>query len=205
MEFERTVLFFCDLRLTILVKIRLCIRCTIALQSDITLFVMRFMQMRELLAELVMVESEIAKLESQISQLQAGLKLEQEITKESESKSKTWNQGNLISNSISNYNRLSTSTITNPSSVQRSSSNIHERMAFETKALHFISKAIKGDYNLNDFGLNEKTGFSKNSVEQKETSFQEDLKFHERLIRKNAAAKPPSPMRDPRHPSPKVC
>lgn len=157
---------------------------------------MRFMQMRELLAELVMVESEIAKLESQISQLQAGLKHEQEIAKES--KSKTWNQGSLISNS-SNYNHLSTSTVINPSSVQRSSSNIHERMAFETKALHFISKAIKGDYNLNDFGLNEKTEFSKNSVEQ------EEVKFHERLIRKNAAAKPPSPMRDPRHPSPKVC
>ncbi|KAL5056105.1 hypothetical protein RYX36_036787 [Vicia faba] len=140
-------------------------------------------KMRELLAELVMVESEIAKLESQISQLEAGLKHEQEIAKES--KSKTWNQGSLISNS--NYNH--------PSSVQRSSSNIHERMAFETKALHFISKAIKGDYNLNDFGLNEKTGFSK---------FQEDVKFHERLTRKNAAAKPPSPMRDPRHPSPKL-
>ncbi|CAK8576201.1 unnamed protein product [Lathyrus sativus] len=157
-------------------------------------------KMRELLAELVMVESEIAKLESQISQLQAGLKLEQEITKES--KSKTSNQGSLISNS--NYNHLSASTIINPSSVQRSSSNIHEKMAFETKALHFISKAIKGDYNLNDFGLNEKRVFSKNSVEQKETSFQEELKFHERLIKKNAAAKPPSPMRDPRHPSPKL-
>lgn len=161
-----------------------------------------FDQMRELLTELVMVEGEIARLESQISQLQAGLKREQEVTKES--KSKTWNQGNLMSNS--NYNYLSNSTITNPSnSVQRSSSSVHERMAFETKALHFISKAIKGDYNLNDFSLNEKTGFSKNSVEQKENSFQEDVKFHERISRKNGALKPPSPMRDPRHPSPKVC
>ncbi|XP_012572788.2 uncharacterized protein [Cicer arietinum] len=158
-------------------------------------------KMRELLTELVMVEGEIARLESQISQLQAGLKREQEVTKES--KSKTWNQGNLMSNS--NYNYLSNSTITNPSnSVQRSSSSVHERMAFETKALHFISKAIKGDYNLNDFSLNEKTGFSKNSVEQKENSFQEDVKFHERISRKNGALKPPSPMRDPRHPSPKL-
>jgi len=161
---------------------------------------MQFVQMRELLAELVMVENEIAKLESQISTLQTGLKHEQEVTKES--KSKIWNQGNLMSNS---NNHLPTSTITNPSSVQRSSSNVHERMAFETKALHFISKAIKGDYNLNDFSLNEKTGFSKNSVEHKENSFQEDVKFHERVTRKNGAVKPPSPMRDPRHPSPKVC
>ncbi|KEH30016.1 electron transporter, putative [Medicago truncatula] len=156
-------------------------------------------KMRELLAELVMVENEIAKLESQISTLQTGLKHEQEIT--NESKSKIQNQGNFMSNS---NNRLSTSTITNPSSIQRSSSNVHERMAFETKALHFISKAIKGDYNLNDFSLNEKTGFSKNSVEQKENSFQEDVKFHERITRKNGAVKPPSPMRDPRHPSPKL-
>jgi hypothetical protein len=156
--------------------------------------------MRELLGELAMVEGEIARLESQISTLQAGLKHEQEITKDS--KSKTWNQGNLINNS--NYSHITPSTITNPSLVQRSSSNIHERMAFETKALHFISKAIKGDYNLNDFSLNEKTGIPKNSVEQKENNFQEDVKIHERVTRKNGAVKPPSPMRDPRHPSPKV-
>ncbi|WJX50195.1 hypothetical protein P8452_36532 [Trifolium repens] len=157
-------------------------------------------KMRELLGELAMVEGEIARLESQISTLQAGLKHEQEITKDS--KSKTWNQGNLINNS--NYNHITPSTITNPSLVQRSSSNVHERMAFETKALHFISKAIKGDYNLNDFSLNEKTGIAKNSVEQKENNFQDDVKLHERVTRKNGAVKPPSPMRDPRHPSPKL-
>ncbi|KAG4379019.1 hypothetical protein GLYMA_17G156651v4 [Glycine max] len=52
-----------------------------------------FWQMRELLGELVMVEGEIARLKSQISQLQDGLKREQEVTMES--KPKTWNQGNL--------------------------------------------------------------------------------------------------------------
>lgn len=152
--------------------------------------------MRELIAELVMVESEIERLESQISTLQAGLKNEQEVNKEY-SKPKTWNQGNLMNNS--NYNHISTSTITTPSSVHRS---VHERIAFETKALHFISKAIKGDYNLNDFSLNDKTGFLKNP--HKENNFQEDVKFQERFSRKNGAVKPPSPMRDPRHPSPKV-
>lgn len=153
------------------------------------------MQIRELLGELVMVESEIARLESQISQLQAGLKHEQEVTKES--KSKTWNQGNLSNSN----NHLSASPLPNPSPIRRS---VQERMAFETKALHFISKAIKGDYNLNDFSLNEKAGFLKTSVEQKENKFQEDVKFQERIPRKNGIVKPPSPMRDPRHPSPKV-
>ncbi|KAG4974418.1 hypothetical protein JHK87_031239 [Glycine soja] len=151
-------------------------------------------KMRELLGELVMVEGEIARLESQISELQADLKHEQEITKES--KPKTWNQGNLSNSN----NHLSTSPVPNPSPIRR---NVQERMAFETKALHFISKAIKGDYNLNDFSYNDKTGFVKTSVEPKESKFQEDVKFHEKLPRKNGMVKPPSPMRDPRHPSPK--
>lgn len=151
--------------------------------------------MKELLAELVMVEGEIGRLECQISQLEAGLEHEQKVTKES--KSKTWNQGNLSNSN----NHLSTATIPNPSPIHRS---VHEKLAFETKTLHFISKAIKGDYNLNDFSLNEKTGFLKNSVQQKEDNFQH-VKFQERLPRKNGIVKPLSPMRDPRHPSPKVC
>ncbi|KAK7262279.1 hypothetical protein RJT34_29845 [Clitoria ternatea] len=153
-------------------------------------------KMRELLTELVMVEGEIARLESQISQLQAGLKHEQGVTKEL-SKPKTWNnQGNL---SHSN-NHIPTPTIPNPSSSPSPMrTSVPERMAFETKALHFISKAIKGDYS-----LNEKTGFLKNSLDQKENKFQEDVKLQERLPRKNNLVKPPSPMRDPRHPSPKL-
>ncbi|KAK7404764.1 hypothetical protein VNO78_05721 [Psophocarpus tetragonolobus] len=151
-------------------------------------------KMRELLGELVMVEGEIARLESQISQLQAGLKQEQEITKESNAK--TRNERNLMSNS---NNHL---LVPNSSPIRRS---VQERMAFETKALHFISKAIKGDYNLNDFSLNDKTGSFTTSVEQKENNkFQEDGKFQEKHARKNGIVKPPSPMRDPRHPSPKL-
>ena len=53
--------------------------------------------------------------------------------------------------------------------------------------------------------FNDKTGFVKTSVEPKESKFQEDVKFQERLPRKNGIVKPPSPMRDPHHPSPKVC
>ncbi|XP_061362517.1 uncharacterized protein LOC133306242 [Gastrolobium bilobum] len=152
-------------------------------------------KMKELLAELVTVEDEVARLECQISQLQSGLKHEKEVTKEL--KSKTLEQENLSNSN----NCLLTAPIPNPSPIHRS---VHERVAFEPKSLHFISKAIKGDYNLNDFSLNEKTGFLKNSVEQKENNLQEDVKFQERLPRKNGIMKPPSPMRDPRHPSPKL-
>ncbi|KAK6118102.1 hypothetical protein DH2020_048151 [Rehmannia glutinosa] len=50
----------------------------------------------------------------------------------------------------------------------------NEKVAFETKALHFISKAIKGDYHLSDFSMNEKTMNSKAFSSQKENTFHED-------------------------------
>ncbi|KAK4286431.1 hypothetical protein QN277_002988 [Acacia crassicarpa] len=154
---------------------------------------------KELLTELVVVEGEIARLESQIRELQAGLRLEQEVSKES--KPKSWNQEKLNSSK----GPLSKATIPIPmaSPVHRTRS-VNERMAFETKALHFISKAIKGDYHLNDFTINEKSGFLKSSVEQKENNFREDVKFQDRNSKKGGTLKPnSSPFRDPRHPSPK--
>ncbi|MED6116796.1 hypothetical protein PIB30_103499, partial [Stylosanthes scabra] len=197
-------------------------------------------KMKELLAELVMVEGEISRLEIQITHLQTSLKHEQNITK-----SKPWHNNNLSNNNSNSYNNVNnhhnhhhhfpiTSTTSKPIPIPISSpihqrNSVHERMAFETKALHFISKAIKGDYyalnsnNNNDINnefssssLNEKTGFMmmKNSVEQKDTTtnntkFQEDVKFHQenRVVGRkihNGMMKAPSPMRDPRHPSPKI-
>ncbi|XP_028798061.1 uncharacterized protein LOC114753547 isoform X1 [Neltuma alba] len=154
---------------------------------------------KELLTELVVVEGEIARLESQIRQLQAGLRLEQEVNKES--KPKYWNQDKLNNSE----GPLSTAPIPipMPSPVHRS---VHEKMAFETKALHFISKAIKGDYHLNDFAINDKSGSLKSSVEQKENNFHEDMKFQDRHPKKGGATLKPnsSPFRDPRHPSPKL-
>ncbi|KAL4326739.1 hypothetical protein HN51_033899 [Arachis hypogaea] len=180
-------------------------------------------KMKELLAELVMVEGEISRLEIQINHLQTSLKHEQEITKET--KSKSWNlsnNNNSGSYNVNNHHHHNFPTsapipIPIPSPIHHRSS-VHERMAYETKALHFISKAIKGDYyalnsNNNELSssLNEKTGFMmmmKNSVEQKENKFQEDVKFHqERVVGRkinNGMVKAPSPMRDPRHPSPKL-
>jgi hypothetical protein len=81
---------------------------------------------------------------------------------------------------------------------------VQDKMAFETKALHFISKAIKGDYNLNDFNPNEKIGASRVFSDQKENHFHEEVKFQDRVPKKSGILKAPSPLRDPRHPSPKV-
>lgn len=151
------------------------------------------MQAKELLAELAMVEGEIARLEIQISQLQLGLKHEQEINKDT--KSKHWQPGTLSNLQGQLWNTVS------PSPINK---GFQEKMAFETKALHFISKAIKGDYNLNDFTLNEKMGASRVFSDQKENHFHEEPKFQDRIPRKSAMLKSPSPLRDPRHPSPKV-
>lgn len=151
------------------------------------------MQIKQLLAELAMVEGEILRLEGQISELQKSLKLEQEVTEES--KSKQWKHGTL-SNRVG---RSSPTTNTNPINKVG-----NETMAYETKALHFISKAIKGDYNLNDFTIAEKLGNSRGFADQKENLLHEAVKFQDKIPRKSGMLKPSSPLREPRHPSPKV-
>ncbi|XP_044479422.1 uncharacterized protein LOC123206316 isoform X1 [Mangifera indica] len=147
-------------------------------------------KVKELLTELAMVESEISRLEGQITQLRLGLKHEQEMTKEA--KSKQWQLGNL--------NNLQPYSTNNLSSSPMNKDGNDQKMAFETKALHFISKAIKGDYNLSDFRTTEKMGNLTFFSDQKENHFHEESKFP----RKSGMLKPAaSPLRDPRHPTPK--
>jgi hypothetical protein len=146
------------------------------------------------LAELAMVEGEISRLEAEISQLQNSLKHEQQVTKESQSKQ--WQHGTLLQ-----YPSVLT---TNPAPINKGG---NEMMAYETKALHFISKAIKGDYNLNDFGstvADRKLGNSRGFDDQKENHVREAAIFQDKVPRKSGMLKPSSPLRDPRHPSPKV-
>ncbi|XP_039041803.1 uncharacterized protein LOC120180556 [Hibiscus syriacus] len=142
---------------------------------------------KELLAELAMVEGEIARLEAQISQLQLSLKQEKELTKET--RSKQWQPGSLMSYLQGN-----------PSPIKQGG---QEKVVFDTKALHFVSKAIKGDYTLSDFNLNERMD-SRLLSDQKENQFQGEVKFQDRVPRKSSLLKAASPLRDPRHPSPKI-
>ncbi|KAJ8751604.1 hypothetical protein K2173_016855 [Erythroxylum novogranatense] len=149
---------------------------------------------KELLAELAAVESEIARLEGQISQLKLGLRKEQDIIKEK--KSMPWQRGGTINN-LQDHSPY----VAHPSPLSR---RMQEQTPFETnKALHFISKAIKGDYNLSDFSVHEKIGSSRTSFAQKQNHSYEDAKFQDRIPRKSGFLKSPSPMRDPRFPSPK--
>ncbi|XP_065867333.1 uncharacterized protein [Euphorbia lathyris] len=136
---------------------------------------------KEVLAELAMVESEIIRLETQISQLQLGLKREQQMNKEKQSRN--WRQESEIWSMPSPLNKFQ---------VQQ------ERTSFETKALHFISKAIKGDYNNNNNSVNDKNG----SYQKENQIFNNEES--KTFPRKSGFFKSPSPFRDPRHPSPKM-
>ncbi|PKI64404.1 hypothetical protein CRG98_015189 [Punica granatum] len=154
-------------------------------------------KMKELLAELAMVEEEIARLESQISQLQTTLEHEQESRKDN---SRLVQKPRILK-------RIPEDVVysARPSPLNR---HVPERMGFETKALHFISKAIKGDYNLKDFRLMDKSGnprwlFS----DQKENQLIEEAKITpEKFSTRSGStlrASYSSPLRDLRHPTPK--
>ncbi|XP_038894153.1 uncharacterized protein LOC120082868 [Benincasa hispida] len=143
-------------------------------------------KVKEVLAELAMVESEIARLEIQITQLQKDLKTEQQHTT---TKSKQWSceqpQTNNNNKPPMGWNPIS-------------------RATFDTKALHFISKAIKGDYALNHFKLDNAKNSESGPTDTKDNHhLLPEVKLHERVSRKSGLLVASSPLRDPRHPSPK--
>ncbi|KAG8387641.1 hypothetical protein BUALT_Bualt02G0042500 [Buddleja alternifolia] len=150
-------------------------------------------KMKELLAELAMVENEITRLDSQINQLKDEMKHEKEVNMES--KYKEWERE-------TNKNRHDSSSL--PPNPYITSRRSNEKVTFDTKALHFISKAIKGDYNMSDFSITDKKTNSKGFATQKENTFQEERGvFREKVSKRSGILKPPSPLREPRHPTPR--
>ncbi|XP_043699830.1 uncharacterized protein LOC122650483 [Telopea speciosissima] len=142
-------------------------------------------KVKELLAELAMVENEIKRLETEISHLQSGLSHEQQETFR-ESKSIQWQHGTQSINP-----RRHSSPLRNPTPIPK---RIPERQAFDTKALHFISKAIKGDYPLDYFSNNENMSTSKvRSVDQKGNNANEEIELEDKVSRKSGIQKPTSP------------
>ncbi|XAR59996.1 hypothetical protein NMG60_11033213 [Bertholletia excelsa] len=156
---------------------------------------------KELLAELAMVESEIVRLETQIGQLQTDLNLEREVSKEYKLK-----QLKQQASFTLNKPRSNTPFPSNHSNIMSKVAAERTPMPFETKALHFISKAIKGDYTLNDFSVNmEKPRKSVVFVDHKENNFREVdvIGVQEKASKKSGVLKPPSPMRETRYQTPK--
>lgn len=148
--------------------------------------------MKETLAELSMVESEITRLESQIKHLQAQVKSEKEVN--IETKYKRWGRETLQTL------RESSPLPPNPNIIGTKRTK-ETTVAIDTKAMHFINKAIKGDYNLStSFIASEKAVNSVGFLSQKENRFHDQGGiYREKLSRKSGMLKPPSPMREPRH------
>ncbi|THU54982.1 hypothetical protein C4D60_Mb11t01780 [Musa balbisiana] len=100
---------------------------------------------KELLAELVVVEEEIARLESEISKVQVGLPNMQGAEEQKTSK-------------VFNFKDTNVNVIVEPSSDKSVASShvpgqeiLQQKIALETKPLFFINQAIKGDYLVNGF------------------------------------------------------
>ncbi|RWW87255.1 hypothetical protein BHE74_00003933, partial [Ensete ventricosum] len=103
------------------------------------------LQTKELLAELVVVEEEVARLESEISKVQEGLPNMQGAEEQKTSK-------------VFNFKDTNINVIVEPSSDKSIASShvpgqeiLQQKIALETKPLFFINQAIKGDYLVNGF------------------------------------------------------
>ncbi|KAL9677267.1 hypothetical protein QQ045_005495 [Rhodiola kirilowii] len=87
-------------------------------------------KVKELLVELGEVDDEIARLERQVSTLQADLTLDQAVNRDLKSRNRLQQQ---------QQQQQQESVSVNP-----------QRVSFEAKTLHFISKAMKGDFTVNN-------------------------------------------------------
>lgn len=180
--------------------------------------------MKELITELSIVEGEISRLEIQISHLQINLKQEQDETLRQASTSssrrawqasESYNTDNITPHQapiLPKYHNLpppspmlmNKGMMKNENDNTKSSTSHHQENAtFETKTLHFINKAIKGDYATGSFHKsNEKVGIVE---KENHRSVQQENKLQENInMKKSRMMKSPSPLREPRYSSPKV-
>ncbi|KAF3565484.1 hypothetical protein DY000_02018156 [Brassica cretica] len=135
--------------------------------------------MKELITELSLVEGEISRLEIQISHLQINLKQEQDETLRQATTSssrrawqanESYNNDDIASHQTPELPKdpnfpppspmVNKGMMKNENNNTKSSTSHHQENAtFETRTLHFINKAIKGDYTTQSFHKsNEKVG-----------------------------------------------
>lgn len=177
--------------------------------------------MKELITELSLVEGEISRLEVQISHLQINLKQEQDETlkqattgssRRAWQTSESYNDDNITpyqAPTLPKYPKLPPpSPMVNKGIMKSENNNTksttshhQENATFGTKTLHFINKAIKGDYATESFRKsNEKVG----TIEKENhRSVQHESKLQENMkMKKIRTMKSPSPLREPRYSSP---
>ncbi|CAH8376884.1 unnamed protein product [Eruca vesicaria subsp. sativa] len=175
-------------------------------------------KMKELITELSLVEGEISKLEIQISHLQINLKQEQDETLRhatTSSSRKAWqacesyNNDDITSHQAQELPKhpnfpppgpmVNKCMMKNENNNTKSASSHHQENAtFETRTLHFINKAIKGDYPTESFHKsNEKVGLVEKDNHRSKLQENTNTK---KMIR---TMKSPSPLREPKYSSPK--
>ncbi|XP_010483724.1 PREDICTED: uncharacterized protein LOC104762179 isoform X2 [Camelina sativa] len=192
--------------------------------SSITLPASLPPKMKELITELSIVEGEISRLEVQISHLQINLKQEQDETLKqatTSSSRRAWQTSESYNDddNITSYQAPMLPKLypklpppspmvhkammknENNNSTKATTSHHQENATFGTKTLHFINKAIKGDYATESFHKsNEKVGIVE---KENHRSVQHESKLQEsRNMKKIRMMKSPSPLREPRYSSP---
>lgn len=152
------------------------------------------MQTKELLAELVMVEEEVARLEREISKIEKCSSQLQEV-----------NRNELTAIKLNKQSRRTLAFLPQiliPPADATNSILIEEKIALETKPMFFINQAIRGDYSLHGFTGNTKLDNKANAVKKKEARKVSDLQ--ERNTRKSDVTEKQCLPKPPRHPSPRV-
>ncbi|XP_020570783.1 uncharacterized protein LOC110017949 isoform X2 [Phalaenopsis equestris] len=144
---------------------------------------------KELLAELIMLEEEIARLEAEISKIQLSIGSKEELLIQD---SKMFN---LNKPKITTLIESSNSPSASPTKIQRT--NVFEETArYESKAMFFINQAIKGAYTNHDFASDgERLETASRKERQRMVNNQERIPNKSRII--------DSQKRPPRHPIPR--
>ncbi|URD78088.1 hypothetical protein MUK42_05393 [Musa troglodytarum] len=147
---------------------------------------------KELLAEVVMVEEEIARLEREISKAQESLSNMQE-TQEKETP-KFYERRHANRNVIEPPSNMSETNLDVPNC------KLSQKIALETKPLFFINQAIKGDYLVNGFIKKGNVGSLNRSDNHNENQCMVEIK--ERASRKNGRTEKASSIKFPgKHPT----
>ncbi|XP_047332244.1 uncharacterized protein LOC124935856 [Impatiens glandulifera] len=145
-----------------------------------------------LLEEIAMADEEIVLLERQIAKLERNLEEEKQLTRNYKQRESPMHRLGPTSTPLPHFNKSSTS-----SAIREASTSSQRLGIFETKAMHFINKAIKGDYNMSDFK-------SKGAIDNhKENGVIDEDSNNKNKTYQNLWMKPSkSPLRDTRRPIP---
>ncbi|KAH0860182.1 hypothetical protein HID58_088443 [Brassica napus] len=177
------------------------------------------MQMKELITELSLVEGEISRLEIQISHLQINLKQEQDETLRQATTSssrrawqanESYNNDDIASHQTPELPKYPNFPPPNPMvnkgmmKNETTTPNLPLNATFETRTLHFINKAIKGDYTTQSFHKsNEKDVLVEKVVLVEKENHRSKLKENTNTKKMIRTMKSPSPLCEPRYSSPK--